>query len=385
MEQNQITEQEIAHVLEVVKKIGYVNWTVCNKELLSPAKATLMLKMLHQQGIISSEENGDININFQLLEEHLNKKGDIKMKTDKRDSVVAEEENIPISTIKAMGMEKIIMCQEFSAPNLQISRLLTSDLTAEEILESLVVIHNLYGPLNEFLKKYEGLTEKLKGQEEECKKIAEESKNLKTGTGFIPGIVFWVGLGVALVLKEKQLLQIQIVLPFCILLGIGCLIWYLGAKSNATQKANNLVKEAKNRIEPEINALKHQIENLPATNILKNATFGVSKLSALIIAQRLISLGDILKKIAVIVDDKNSTPSNRLVAMENYLYLLKKQEMDEQLLDETKRANELAEERIKAIKDMENAVNLQTEYQIWQDRGYELGKISAASRLYEKK
>ena len=288
-----------------------------------------------------------------------------------------------METIKEVGLKKIIAQKEFSDPNLQISNLLTSDLTAEEILESLVVIHSLYKPLNEFLDKYEELSEKLKKQEEERKKMEEESKSLKTGTGFIPGIVFWVGLGVALCLKEEKMVQTQIVLPFSILLGIGCLIWYLWAKSNATQKANNLVEEAKNRITPEINALQHQIENLPATNILKNATFGVSKLSALIIAQRLISLGDILKKMAVIVDDKNSTPSNRLLAMENYLYLLKKQETDEQLLDETKRANDLAEERIKAMKNMENAVNLQTEYQIWQDLGSEAGKATVAHRLYK--
>ena len=47
-----------------------------------------------------------------------------------------------------------------------------------------------------------------------------------------------------------------------------------------------------------------------------------------------------------------------------------------------KRANDLAEEKVKAMKKVERAVNLQTEYQIWQDRGYELGKLSAASRLY---
>ena len=238
-----------------------------------------------------------------------------------------------------------------------------------------------FGPLNEFLKKYDDLSEKLKKQEEERKKMEEESKNLKTGTGIFPGIVFCVGLMTVLGLEKGKPLQ---TLLFSILLGIGCLMWYLWAKSNATQKANNLMEEAKNRITPEINALKHQIENLSATNILKGATFGVSKLSALIVAQRLISLGDILKKMAVIVDDKDSTSSNRLLAMENYLYLLKKQEMDEQLLDETKRANDLEEERIKAIQDVESAVNLQTEHQIWQDRGFELGKINAASRLYQK-
>lgn len=289
-----------------------------------------------------------------------------------------------METIKQVGLEEIITQKEFSDPSFQLHSILTSDLTAKEIMESLVVIHNLYGPLNEFLKKYDDLSEKLKKQEEEGRKIEEESKSLKIGTGLFPGIVFWGGSGVALCFKKEELIQTQIVLLFCVLLGIGCFMWYLWIKSNATQKANSLVEEAKNRITPEINALKHQMENLPATNILKNATFGVSKLSALVIAQRLISLGDILKKMAVIVDDKNSTPSNRLLAMENYLYLLKKQEMDEQLLNETKRANDLEEERIKAIQDVESAVNLQTEYQIWQDRGFELGKINAASRLYQK-
>ncbi len=63
MEQNQITEQEIAHVLEVVKKIGYVNWTVCNKELSSPSKATAMLHILQKRGIIQEIENGELTVN----------------------------------------------------------------------------------------------------------------------------------------------------------------------------------------------------------------------------------------------------------------------------------------------------------------------------------
>lgn len=286
-----------------------------------------------------------------------------------------------METIKQVGLKEIITQKEFSDPSFQLHSILTSDLTAKEIMESLVVIHNLYGPLNEFIKKYDGLSEKLEEQEEEGRKVEEESKSLKIGTGIFPGIVFWVGLMTVLALEKGKPFQ---TLLFSILLGIGCLMWYLWAKSNATQKANNLMEEAKNRITPEINALKHQIENLSASNILKGATFGVSKLSALIIAKRLIQLDTVLQKMLVIITDKETTTSNRLLTMENYLYLLKKQEMDEQLLNETKRANDLEEERIKAIQDVESAVNLQTEYQIWQDRGFELGKINAASRLYQK-
>ncbi|MBO7190817.1 MAG: hypothetical protein J6V32_01750 [Elusimicrobiaceae bacterium] len=63
MEQNQITEQEIVRVLEVVKKIGYINWAVCNKELSSPHKATVILRVLQKRGVIQEDENGEWAVN----------------------------------------------------------------------------------------------------------------------------------------------------------------------------------------------------------------------------------------------------------------------------------------------------------------------------------
>ena len=63
MEQNQITEEEIARVLEVVNKLGYINWAVCNKELSSPRKATAMLHILQRRGIIQESENGEWTAN----------------------------------------------------------------------------------------------------------------------------------------------------------------------------------------------------------------------------------------------------------------------------------------------------------------------------------
>lgn len=285
-----------------------------------------------------------------------------------------------METIKQAGLKKLIREKEFSDPNLQISSILTSDLTAQEIVDSAAVIADTLPLLTEFLDKYGELSEKLEKCEKESKKIEQE----KNETGPEPMIFWGVGVAIALYLILEQIVTVQQIIPAIVLLGIVCGLWWLGAKNSATGKTDSLNK-AKQNIEPEIKALKQQIDNLAATDILKNATFGVSKLSALIIAAKLLTLADILNKMAVIVDDKDSTASARLLAMENLLYLVKKQEMDEKLLDESKRANDLAEERIKAIQDMENAVNLQTEYQIWQDRGYELGKINAAARLYQKK
>lgn len=281
-----------------------------------------------------------------------------------------------METIKGIGLKSIISQAEFSDPSFQIHSILSSDLTAQEIEDSLAVIQGLYQPLTEFLNKYGELAEKLKEKEDELK-AQEEEKN----TEILPAMLGVVGLLTPFVLGFPS----NIIIPFFIFWGIGCLGLWVFLVNSAKEQQKSLLEQKEKLLLPEIKQIKKQINDLPGTKLLKDATFGVSMLSALVVSKRLISLSTILQKMLIIAGDKESTPSNRLLAMENYLYLLKKQETDEQLLDESKRANDLAEERIKAMGDLENAINLQTEYQIWQDRGYELGKVSAASRLYEKK
>ena len=68
-------------------------------------------------------------------------------------------------TIKSMGLKKIVTQPRFSSPDFQINTLLTSDLTSEEIVESLKVIVEMKDPLMEFIKKYEDLSEKLESNE----------------------------------------------------------------------------------------------------------------------------------------------------------------------------------------------------------------------------
>lgn len=288
-----------------------------------------------------------------------------------------------METIKQVGLKKIIDQPEFSAPSFQIHSILTSDLTEQEITDSLRVIGEMYAPLAEFINKYEELSEKLKKCEQECEIKKEEIKN----TGGVNGLVFLLILPFAIAMQVLYknigsswlIAVVSILFIFCLIMSYSIL------EEVSSKQVNELNAEIQKNMEPQIKTLKQQINNFSATKLLKNASFGVSALSAVIISKHLINLETILQKMLVIASDKKITASNRLLTMENYLYLLKKQDMDEKLLDETKRANALAEERIKAMQDMENAVNLQTEYQIWQDRGFELGKVNAASRLYQKK
>lgn len=374
MEQNQITEEEIARVLEVVKKLGYINWAVCNKELASPAKATAMLKILQTRGFIQETENGEWRLNTE------------QMTFSSSEDPLSTVENVDTAyTLKARGIKGLLKEKEFSDPDFEISSILTSDLTAQEIVGGMAVIADTLPLLTEFLNKYGELSEKLKECEKKDKSIVEQANNIKNGFWLAPVIFLMVGISCYYSFSAHQMISEQQALWGAFLWCSGCVCWFFLSRASLHERANTMLLEKKSQLEPEIHALKQQITDLSATDILKNATFGVSKLSALFIVKNLLALADILNKMAVIVGDKDSTASARLLAMENLLYLVKKQEMDEKLLDESKRANDLAEEKVKAMQKVERAVNLQTEYKIWQDRGGEvgeLGKILAASRLY---
>ena len=380
-----ITHEDISCVLKIIKERGYVSWSLCNNALSSSNKATSMLRILANRGFIQANNTGEWTVNIARIDEYQSapeeKQNTLKSTTVEDFPAVDEDSSF---TIKDRGFRNIITQKEFSSLDFNVNVILTSDLTASEIEESLIIIQEMKTPLSRFMVQYTELSDKLEKNEAEYKRIEEESKNLTMGVGFFPGLIWWICLGVTVILGEKKILDVPTIVVLMIVVSFGCVSYYLWARENAEQEANSLIHEAQDSIEPAIRSLKQQITSLPATAFLKNTNYGVSLLSAYLINKRLIQLEPILRKMLIIASDKETTASGRLLAMENYLHLLKKQEMDEKLLNESRRANELAEERIKAIQDMENAVNLQTEYQIWQDRGYELGKLSAASRLYQK-
>ena len=285
-------------------------------------------------------------------------------------------------TIKSMGLKKIVTQPRFSSPDFQINTLLTSDLTSEEIVESLKVIVEMKDPLMEFIKKYEDLSEKLESNEKKYDVKKKDAENM----GEWDWAIFYAGIPaliiVTLLYKGKVIPNFIMAVIIGLLSAVGLVWGYLTIKSDSQKRSNELLKECED-ISSVINALKQEIKNLSGVKLLKNAFFGVSTLSALFISKRLLNLSDILQKMLIIAEDKENTASARLLAMENFLYLVRKQAMDEKLMDETKRANDLAEEKIKEMQKVRDAVNLQTEYQVWQDLGAEANKASVAHRLFK--
>lgn len=184
------------------------------------------------------------------------------------------------------------------------------------------------------------------------------------------GVFFFLFL---LFIKE---INKQTAIPLIIIWGSILGIWGLIAKT-AAPKQIALLNKSKQKTLQEINSLKQQIDKLSLINYIRNSKYGVCKLSGLLFAQHLLQLEPILKKMLVIANDKDSTASNRLLAMENLLYLMQKQKMDKEMLEDNRRANE---ERIQAIRDVENAVRVQTDLQYWQGQGNEQFVINAYAR-----
>lgn len=280
-----------------------------------------------------------------------------------------------MQTIKEAGLKNLLNQPEFSDVDFDVSTILTSDLTAQEIEESLSVIRSLFDPIADFLNKYDNLSEDLDKKEKNAKKI-EQEKDTESAAGTGALIACLIGVFFLLFLLFTKELNKQIAIPLIIIWGSIFGIWWLLAKTSAPKQIE-LLNKSKQKTLQEINSLKQQIDKLSLINYIRNSKYGVCKLSGLLFAQHLLQLEPILKKMLVIANDKDSTASNRLLAMENLLYLMQKQKMDKEMLEDNRRANE---ERIQAIRDVENAVRVQTDLQYWQGQGNEQFVINAYAR-----
>ena len=280
-----------------------------------------------------------------------------------------------MQTIKEAGLKNLLNQPEFSDVDFDVSTILTSDLTAQEIEESLSVIRSLFDPIADFLNKYDNLSEDLDKKEKNAKKI-EQEKDTESAAGTGPLIACLIGVFFLLFLLFTKELNKQIAIQLIIIWGSIFGIWWLLAKTSAPKQIE-LLNKSKQKTLQEINSLKQQIDKLSLINYIRNSKYGVCKLSGLLFAQHLLQLEPILKKMLVIANDKDSTASNRLLAMENLLYLMQKQKMDKEMLEDNRRANE---ERIQAIRDVENAVRVQTDLQYWQGQGNEQFVINAYAR-----
>lgn len=282
-----------------------------------------------------------------------------------------------MQTIKEAGLKNLLSQPEFSDIDFDVSTILTSDLTAQEIEDSLSVIRSCLIPIAEFLNKYDDLSEELDKKEKNVKRIEQEKNTQSTaGTGQL--VASLIGVCSFFLLLHTTGFSKQTAIPFVLIIAWGSIfgIWGL-ISTTAAPKQIELLNKTKQKTLQEINSLKQQIDNLSLTNYIKNSKYGVCKLSGLLFAQHLIKLEPILKKMLVIANDKDSTESNRLLAMENLLYLIQKQKMDKEMLEDNRRANE---ERIQAIRDVENAVRVQTDQQYWQWQGNEQFVINANAR-----
>ena len=148
----------------------------------------------------------------------------------------------------------------------------------------------------------------------------------------------------------------------------------------------------------EINRNKKQTEQEKESLIkrsgLENARWGANTISAQSYENKLRELEELLLKMKIILTDDKETASGRLIQLEKFLYFVnKKYKMlaeQQKATDYAKQQADYAQEQLRetqkqvqAMKNLENAVNLQTEYQIWQDLGSEAGKATVAHRLYK--
>lgn len=263
-------------------------------------------------------------------------------------------------TIKQEGLNTLLRQGFFSKLDFTPYTLLTSDLTDREILRSLDIINKTKKQLTEFIEQYPKIKEQLDSYENLQKDLQKDLNSSHSGILAI-SIIWFICGNLAISILYDTINITKTMLCICLLVNFFLMISFIYiACTHNTIKANQNLEEFKRETEPKINKLKQQIDNLSAIYLLKNSKLGINIVNALLILENLEMLEPVLQKMYVIASDTHLSSGNKLLTMENLLYLSKKAELDKQLLNEQKRVND-------SIQDVKDAVKEQTEFHMMLD------------------
>ena len=166
-----MSEEDLRQALNLILERRRVSQDLLKAHFGSSARATNMLSLLEINGFIDKPEGSSRwEIDFNAIQSYLA-------------GNTSTTHKIPVNkgpkTIKNLGLQQILDSYDFSNRRLNLAKVLTADLSIEEIISSLEIIQRKYEELDEFNRIYPQLEDKIQKFEENCKELEEEQQGLE--------------------------------------------------------------------------------------------------------------------------------------------------------------------------------------------------------------
>lgn len=252
-----------------------------------------------------------------------------------------------MNTIKNIGLHNIIEQGDIYNDQYHIEDILSEDLTAEEIEESQAIIKCAVPRIKEVMEKLNPLYEQIHQLNTQIETLSKSISN--TGCGIV----------VICCMFPITLVILQMVSFFIFdrsggllggLLAIGFLGYLLFSVSHIVKGRRHLAVIKQELILPE-KEKKDLLKSISAPSF-----WGIEQ--GLL---RLDVLSKLLQKLYLIITDTHNSQTGRLLAIENFFYLLHKKRADEELVAEAKKSTYYAQQQMELQQANARELEKQTE------------------------
>lgn len=351
-------QQEIVSALQLILERKRISIDLLKAHFGSFAKAAIILSILEMKGFITKpKESNRWEINFDIIKCYLEKPIELDYIENKE---TKEEPYLP-KTIKNGDLQNILDKLYLANPNFNITNILTTDLTVTEIDTSLETIKqarvkykNEINKHKDFIQKSQILQRKLldlQNTEKELKnKLSLNSKSISNNNfaSYLWGI-FVFSLIIALANIDKQIGKFSIFICLSSIIGMIFSKLWINKQEINMKKLEEERENGKKEIEVAIKILETNKKDIEQEQEILKKSYNLgknvdpSRINAGYIKS--FELEGILKKMKVILTDTQETSSNKIIALEELLYLTNKKYIDEAMLEEQKMATNYAEKQ----------------------------------------
>lgn len=399
-----LSKEQINQTLNLIIERGRFSYDLLKAHFGFSAYAVTILSFLETNRFITKPYGAERwEVNFPKIKRYL---ATINSYSNSK----TEKIELP-TTIKKGGLKNILNKLYLADANFNILSILTADLTISEIDESLELIQIAKTNYKHFINQRQILLERSSSLNKKITKV-ENKINIQNqvidskGSPLTSTLIFFVilifcGIGAFLYGMPTPVvlggMLCLIVIGFFFLLPLG------------KQKKLELkrLQEEKLYLKNDLQTLEDEQENLNEEESKIAIAYGLDEGATPELVNvsnaRLLELENILQKMKNILITTPRNSSEQILALEQLLYLLNKKYIEEKMLSEQQKATtyakeqadyarqqaDSAQEQVQAIKDLETAINIQTDMQYWQGQEHgqsaaDLAHIASLKHWYNK-
>lgn len=364
------TKEEFEQILRLILERRRVSHDLLKAHLGSSARAANMMSVLEMNRFITKPLGSALwNIDFIKMEQFLEDPSSLEddpLEDDTSDIIATS------LTIKGGGLPTILKGLYLADYKFNIAKILTTDLTTEEIDTSLESIEQAKIKYKDFVRQYNTLEAKIKALEDPIQDMEEKGKSLKdniSSSGSAPFIVAYV-FGIITLLVVGGYMKMEGIFPLSVILCGTILIALIGLVFLTTlinKENRNLfqLQAEKKDIENAIRGLRDDRKNMDREKKYLAKSYGLTRDANPVVVNacgnRIVELEDVLKKMKSVLMDHQESQSKKLLALEQLIYIVDKKYNDSLILEEQRKATDYAREQVEYAKEQAEEARRQTE------------------------